>query len=89
MESDNIHPTAAGSEKLAEIVREAVNEVTSMRVSVSSGGAGSADYSAVYAAKNANENVFDVDDYSQWSAMWADGDEEDMKKLLENYGDLA
>lgn len=89
MESDNIHPTAAGSEKLAEIVREAVNEVTSMRVSVSSGGAGSADYSAVYAAKNANENVFDVDDYSQWSAMWADGDEENMKKLLENYGDLA
>ena len=30
-----------------------------------------------------------MDDYSQWSAMWADGDEENMKKLLENYGDLA
>ena len=89
MESDNIHPTAAGSEKLAEIVREAVNEVTSMRVSAPSGGTGSADYAAVYAAKNANENVFDVDDYSQWSAMWADGNKEDMKKLLENYGDLS
>ena len=70
MESDNIHPTAAGSEKLAEIVREAVNEVTSMRVSAPSGGTGR-------------------DDYSQWSAMWADGNKEDMKKLLENYGDLS
>ncbi|MEE0888572.1 MAG: hypothetical protein U0L97_05210 [Candidatus Saccharimonadaceae bacterium] len=89
--SDNIHPSEEGMVLLADMMRDAVNTVTSMRVGVASGGAtsGSADYSAVYAAKNANESVFDVEDYSQWSAMWVDGNKEDMKKLLENYGDLS
>ncbi|MBQ1373368.1 N-acetylmuramoyl-L-alanine amidase, partial [Candidatus Saccharibacteria bacterium] len=89
---DSIHPSEEGMKKLAELVRESVNNVTNMRVSAPSGGGGSGgnvDYSAVYAAKNANESVFDVEDYSQWSAMWGDGNKEDMKKLLENYGDLA
>ncbi|MBQ1387735.1 N-acetylmuramoyl-L-alanine amidase [Candidatus Saccharibacteria bacterium] len=91
MESDNIHPTTEGSEKFAEMVRDAVNEVTNMRVSTSSGPStsGDVDYSAVYAAKNADKSVFAVDDYSEWSAMWGDGNKDDMKKLLENYGDLS
>lgn len=89
---DDIHPSEEGMKKLAELVRESVNKVTNMRVSASSGGSvssGSIDFSAVRSAKNANESVFDVEDYSQWSAMWGDGNKEDMKKLLENYGDLA
>lgn len=91
MASDNIHPTAEGSEKFAEIIREAVNKVTNMRTSVSSGSstATDIDYSAVYTAKNADKYVFAVEDYSEWSAMWGDGNKDDMKKLLENYGDLA
>ena len=91
MASDNIHPTAEGSEKFAEMVRDAVNEVTNMRVNAPSGAntGGNIDYSAVYAAKNADKYVFDVESYSEWSAMWSDGNEDDMKKLLENYGDLA
>ena len=91
MTSDNIHPTAEGSEKFAEMVRDAVNKVTNIRAGASSGGitSGDVDYSAVYTAKNADKSVFAVDDYSEWSAMWSDGNKDDMKKLLENYGDLS
>ncbi len=49
----------------------------------------SGDYAKVLQAKNANESVFNVDSGSKWDASWSDGDKAGMKKLLENYGDLA
>ena len=50
---------------------------------------GTKDFSKVLTAKNADKSVFNVSDDDQWSARWGDGNEKDMKKLLENYGDLA
>ena len=90
IESDNIHPTAEGAEKFAETIQDAVNRVTNMRTSAPSGGnTGDANFAAVLTAKNADKYVFDVESYSEWSAMWSDGNKDDMKRLLENYGDLA
>lgn len=56
---------------------------------VANSSSGSGDYSAVRSAKNANESVFNVEDNSEWSARWGDGDTESMTRLLNNYGDLA
>lgn len=86
--ADNVHPTEdKGRKKFAEIMHNAVNEITTMGSNISTGGTGNFD--KILTAKNANEYVFDVPSYSQWSAQWGDGDTVNMKKLLENYGDLA
>ena len=84
---DNVHPNPeTGYDKFADTVKDAINAVSTVGVSAN---AGNGDFDAILSAKNANEYVFNVPGYSQWSAQWGDGDTENMKKLLENYGDLA
>lgn len=84
---DNAHPNAdTGYDKFAETVRDAVNAVSEVGVEAN---AGDGDYSNIMTAKNANEYVFNVPNQSEWSAWWSDTDTASMKKLLENYGDLA
>ncbi len=86
-EDDHVHPVDPnGTTKFAETVKSAIDKVSSVNVEANSGDG---NYTAVLSAKNANQNVFNVAEYSDWSAMWGDGDTESMTKLLENYGDLA
>lgn len=59
--------------------------ISSKKGSISASG----DYAKVMQAKNAEESVFNVESSSPWYAGWYDDDEAGMKRLLENYGDLA
>lgn len=86
IESDGVHPTAAGRQKFAELTKEAVDAVSTVGIQTSSG---SGDYSKVLTARNADEYVFNVPSGDPWQANWGDGDTAGMRRVLENYGDLA
>lgn len=55
----------------------------------SSSSTASGDFSQIKTAKNANQSVFDTDQYGQWGANWDDNDTAGLKRALETYGDLA
>ncbi len=83
---DNVHPTSpVGVEKFAETLKNAVDQVSTVNVAAN---AGTGDFSNILAAKNAEKSFFNGEP-SELSAMWYINDEESMKRLLENYGDLA
>ena len=84
--ADKIRPTSDGYSKFAKLVKESVDKVSTMNIPTN---VGDGDYSRVLNAKNADKYVFNVANYSEWSARWGDGNVEQMTKVLNNYGDLA
>lgn len=84
--NDNISPTDYGKKEFAKATKSAVDAVSMMNIPTNSGDR---DYSRVLTAKNAEKDVFNVENYSEWSARWGDGNNEQMAKVLNNYGDLA
>lgn len=83
---DHVHPTADGRKKFAELVKTAVDEVSTMGVPTNYG---SGDDAKILSAKNANQDVFNVDDSNEWYAGWSDRNTETMARVLDHYGDLA
>ena len=87
LRQDKIHPNdEVGRPAFTELVKNAVNEVSVVGIQTSSG---TNDYSKVLSAKNAEHSVFNVPRNDPWWAGWGDGDAAAMKRVLENYGDLA
>lgn len=84
--SDGVHPTAAGQKKFAELIKASVDKVSTIG---SPSVPGTGDYSKVLTAKNADEYVFNVPNYSEWDAWWPDNDNGRIAHVLEHYGDLA
>lgn len=83
---DNVHPTAVGKVKFAKLLKEAVDRVSIMNIPTNYG---SGDDARVLSAKNANQDVFNVDSSSEWYAGWSDSNTESMARVLNHYGDLA
>lgn len=83
---DNVHPTSAGRQRFAKLVKEAVDNVSVMNIPTNYG---SGDDARILSAKNADQDVFNVSDSSEWSARWSDSNTEAMARVLSHYGDLA
>ena len=80
--SQDIHPSINGGyDKWVEVIYNALPRCTG-------GIAGDGDFSKVLTAKNAEKSYFNHSGNIDAPA-WSDTDQSTMKKLLENYGDLA
>lgn len=85
--ADTIHPTANdGYSVWVGVIYDAIKNY----VQSQAGDAGTAtgDFDAIARAKNADKSYFNHSGNID-SAAWSDGDKDSMKRLLENYGDLA
>lgn len=86
IDADGVRPKSpAGTEKFAETMKSAVDAVSTINIEAN---VGSGDFSNIKSAQNAEKSFFNGGP-SELSAHWSDTDTASMKRLLENYGDLA
>lgn len=90
---DNVHPSSpTGTQKFAETVKKAVDEISIVNVEAS--GTATGDFSIIMSAKNADVSVPHASSNQPpradgWHAYWSDTDKQSMLDLLDKFGDLA